>query len=94
MNAVSFRDEPTVPWYRVINSKGGISLEEGTAPAAKQRARLEAEGVRFDDKDVVDFNLVGWDGPDANWLNEQKLLPPHSMKTPPEPDEPQQLSLF
>jgi hypothetical protein len=94
MNAVSFRDEPTVPWHRVINSKGGISLEEGTAPAAKQRARLEAEGVRFDDKDMVDFNLVGWDGPDANWLNEQKLLPPHSMKTPPAPDEPQQLSLF
>ena len=94
MNAVSFRDEPSVPWHRVINSKGGISLEEGSAPARRQRARLEAEDIRFDSKDLVDFDRVGWDGPDDDWLREHGLLKPHSMKTPPEPDVPRQLSLF
>lgn len=95
MNAVTFRDEPTVPWHRVINSRGGISLEDGSGPARRQRARLEAEGVVFDSKALIDFDRFGWDGPDDDWLRERNLLRPHSMKTPPPaPDEPQQLSLF
>ena len=95
MNAVSFPDEPTVPWQRVINSKGGISLEEGSRPAIQQRTRLEAEGVVFDSKDQVDFDHFGWDGPDAVWLNERGLFKPHSMKSKPTDDDaPQQLTLF
>lgn len=95
MNAVSFPDEPSVPWQRVINSKGGISLEEGSRPAVQQRARLEAEGVEFNNNNQVDFDRFGWDGPDDDWLREHSLLRPHSMKSPPAPpDEPQQLSLF
>ncbi|MBZ0303012.1 MAG: MGMT family protein, partial [Anaerolineae bacterium] len=94
MNAVTFPDVSTVPWHRVINSKGGISLEEGTRPAIQQRTRLEAEEVDFDAKALIDFDRFGWDGPDANWLSEHHLLAPHSMRTPPAPDEPQQLSLF
>jgi methylated-DNA-protein-cysteine methyltransferase related protein len=93
MNAVSFSDNPTVPWQRVINSKGGISLEPGSRPAVQQRTRLEAEGIVFDNNNLVDFNQCGWDGPDAAWLQAHDLLPPHSMKTPPD-DGPQQLSLF
>lgn len=95
MNAVSFSDNPTVPWQRVINSKGGISLEEGSKPAVQQRARLEAEGVEFDTRDQIDFDRFGWDGPDEEWLAERSLLKPPSMKTPPAaPDAPQQLTLF
>jgi len=96
MNAVSFPDEPTVPWQRVINSKGGISLEEGSRPAIQQRTRLEAEGVEFDSKDQVDFERFGWDGPDDAWLRERGLLKPHSMKKakPADDDSPQQLTLF
>ena len=95
MNAVTFPDEASVPWHRVINSQGGISLEEGSAPAAKQRARLEAEQVRFDQKDQIDFDVFGWDGPADDWLTAHGLLKPHSMKSPPpSPDDPQQLSLF
>ena len=39
MNAVSFPDEPTVPWHRVINSKGGISLEAGDTSSRPATAR-------------------------------------------------------
>ena len=47
-----------VPWKRVINRLGKISL---TGPdAALQRALLEEEGVRFDVEDAVDLDDFGW----------------------------------
>ncbi len=79
MNAVSSIDEPTVPWHRVINVKGGISLPEGSRSAFLQRVRLEAESVDFNSKALVDFNLVGWDGPDVGWLRERALLTPKPL---------------
>jgi methylated-DNA-protein-cysteine methyltransferase-like protein len=52
----------TVPWQRVINSQGKISLTgEGYA---LQRQLLEQEGVQFDDQGIVDFNQFGWLGRD------------------------------
>ena len=37
-----------VPWWRVINAQGGISLRGGFGEGAeRQRARLEAEGVEL-----------------------------------------------
>ena len=35
-----------VPWHRVVNAAGGISLRPGVSPLV-QRQRLRAEGVRF-----------------------------------------------
>jgi len=49
-----------VPWQRVINSQGKISLREG---AERQRQLLEEEGVQFDDRDRVDLRRFGWNGP-------------------------------
>lgn len=40
------RDEE-VPWWRVVNASGGISLRSRSLAAEWQRERLEAEGVRF-----------------------------------------------
>lgn len=48
-----------VPWQRVINSQGKISLRPGLGPAA-QRNLLEQEGVLFDDRDRVDLRTFGW----------------------------------
>ena len=45
-----------VPWQRVINAKGEISLRD----AAWQRARLEAEGVAFDERGRVDLKKYRW----------------------------------
>ncbi|MGH8369603.1 MAG: MGMT family protein [Gammaproteobacteria bacterium] len=46
-----------VPWHRVINHKGEISLREGTG---RQRTLLIAEGVHFDLRGRVDLSRVGW----------------------------------
>ncbi|HEX2907839.1 MAG TPA: MGMT family protein [Phototrophicaceae bacterium] len=91
MNAVSAADTPGVPWQRVINSQGGISLPEGSRSALEQRARLEREGVTFDKNGRVNLNQYGWDGPEANWLREHDLLTPRPLK---KPDKPQQPTLF
>ena len=49
-----------VPWQRVVNSQGKISPRPG---AEMQRELLEAEGVEFDERDRIDFNNYGWQGP-------------------------------
>ena len=46
-----------VPWQRVVNAKGGISLRPG---AERQRQLLEEEGVLFDDRGKIDLKLYGW----------------------------------
>ena len=52
-----------VPWQRVVNSKGLISLRGG-----EQRRLLVAEGVEFDDRGRIDLKRFGWSGPDQDWL--------------------------
>jgi methylated-DNA-protein-cysteine methyltransferase-like protein len=46
-----------VPWQRVINSKGEISLRPG---AEHQRQLLEEEGVVFNDRARIDLKIFGW----------------------------------
>jgi methylated-DNA-protein-cysteine methyltransferase-like protein len=53
---------PEVPWQRVINAQGKISLRKGSGEP-EQRALLEAEGVIFDDRQRVDLKRFGWKGP-------------------------------
>ena len=48
-----------VPWQRVINAQGKISLRQGGGPV-RQRALLEAEGVEFDEKERVDLDRYRW----------------------------------
>lgn len=48
-----------VPWQRVINAQGKISLRSG---AEAQRKLLEAEGVQFDDRERVDLKKYLWVG--------------------------------
>jgi methylated-DNA-protein-cysteine methyltransferase-like protein len=51
-----------VPWQRVINSQGKVSLRPGGG-GGHQRELLEAEGVIFDDHDRVDLKIYAWEGP-------------------------------
>ena len=51
-----------VPWQRVINSQGKVSLRPGGG-GNDQRELLEAEGVVFDEHDRIDLKVYAWDGP-------------------------------
>lgn len=46
-----------VPWQRVVNSKGEISLRPG---AEEQRRLLEEEGVQFNERGRIDLKTFGW----------------------------------
>jgi len=50
-----------LPWHRVINSKGTISLEPGFG-YEEQMSLLKKEGVKFDITGKVDFARFLWDG--------------------------------
>jgi methylated-DNA-protein-cysteine methyltransferase related protein len=70
-----------VPWQRVINSQGKISLGRGEAGLI-QRSLLEVEGVQFDERERVDLSRYGWSGPPEGWLQERGLLPPPGFSKP------------
>ncbi len=86
-----------VPWQRVINSRGEISIKGATG--AQQRKLLEQEGVEFDPNGRIDLGKYGWI-PEPAWLEA------HGYKTPPplvkekkkeeepRPSEGEQLNLF
>lgn len=57
-------DGTDVPWHRVINRSGGISISKVGLPPELQRALLEAEGVEFEPDGHVDLKRWGWIGPD------------------------------
>jgi methylated-DNA-protein-cysteine methyltransferase-like protein len=59
-----------VPWQRVINSKGEISLRPG---AEHQHLLLEEEGVAFTERGKIDLNKFGWQNP-AGEPEQPKLL--------------------
>ena len=69
------QDDPTyegVPWHRVINSQGRISIVNREFGAEEQAARLRAEGVVVDDVYRVDMARYAWGGLD--WLEIDDLL--------------------
>jgi methylated-DNA-protein-cysteine methyltransferase related protein len=49
-----------IPWHRVVNAKGHISLPPGSEPHNIQRARLEEEGVAFGLQGAIDLRRHGW----------------------------------
>lgn len=49
-----------VPWWRVINARGAISLKGRGSAADLQRALLEAEGVVFGNDDRTDLRAFRW----------------------------------
>ncbi len=55
-----------VPWQRVINASGGISLRGDILRAEEQRWLLEEEGIVFDRRGKVDLKRYRWRGP-RNW---------------------------
>ena len=53
-------EETDVPWWRVINAAGRISLSGHDHNAVVQRALLLGEGVRFAPGGAVPLSVYGW----------------------------------
>ena len=54
--ALAVVDDPSVPWWRVINARGEISLRTPDGISEEmQRDRLESEGVEFSLERQVDL---------------------------------------
>ena len=53
-------DGSDVPWHRVVNAAGRVSLRSSPGADSLQRALLEREGVRFDARDRIDLERFRW----------------------------------
>ncbi len=51
-----------IPWQRVVNARGGISLRANVSGMITQRVRLEQEGIPFA-RGRVDLRRCRWAGP-------------------------------
>jgi methylated-DNA-protein-cysteine methyltransferase-like protein len=60
-----------VPWHRVLNAAGRVSISD-PGGAARQRRLLEIEGVIFEPDGRIDLNRFGWEG--MPWPEVQALL--------------------
>jgi len=57
----ALRDGTSVPWHRVINAQGKLSLERaGASSGTTQRLRLAREGVTVDAAGRVSLARFGW----------------------------------
>ncbi|MFX1511883.1 MAG: MGMT family protein [Promethearchaeota archaeon] len=61
-----------LPWHRVINSKGRISLPKGHGYES-QKEMLESEGIIFDEKDKIDLDQFLWNFSLVSEVNENNF---------------------
>jgi methylated-DNA-protein-cysteine methyltransferase-like protein len=53
-------DRTAVPWQRVVNAKGEISLRSNSGAHSLQRTLLHAEGVAFDRYGRISMDRFQW----------------------------------
>jgi len=58
----SLHGESALPWHRVVNAAGAISLRSVPGFELEQRIRLEAEGVTFNARGRVPLSRYRWSG--------------------------------
>jgi methylated-DNA-protein-cysteine methyltransferase related protein len=51
----------TLPWHRVINAQGEISLRSVPGAGLTQRMLLEREGIRFDARGRIALERYRWE---------------------------------
>lgn len=59
----ALQDDVGIPWHRIINSQGRISLRTGSEGHHLQRILLEAEGIVFSADDTIDLVIYRWIAP-------------------------------
>ena len=58
----SLPEDSKVPWWRVINSRGEVSIRGVEHGEVLQRTLLEREGVTFERNGRVSWKRYGWQG--------------------------------
>jgi len=58
----ALHDESALPWHRVVNAAGAVSLRSVPGFELEQRIRLEAEGVTFNARGRVPLAHYRWAG--------------------------------
>jgi methylated-DNA-protein-cysteine methyltransferase related protein len=53
----------TVPWQRVVNASGGISIRGDVFRVDEQRWLLESEGIAFERSGKINLKKYQWKGP-------------------------------
>ena len=53
-------DSEPLPWQRVVNAQGAVSLRSRTDNDRLQRLLLEDEGIKFDLKGRIDLTRYRW----------------------------------
>jgi methylated-DNA-protein-cysteine methyltransferase-like protein len=62
LSALRDREElVSVPWHRIINGRGRISVRGDTLRGCEQQRLLESEGVIFDAGGKTALAIFGWD---------------------------------
>ena len=76
--------EPSVPWHRVVNARGRVSIKGSPEAAFEQRVRLESEGVVFDEQDTLDMRRYLWTPslPEVEAILRAVLAPPETRDQP------------
>lgn len=67
LSRLSPEEAKLVPWHRVINSQGAISLRGDLIRGGKQRILLEKEGIQFNQNGRVALAKIRWHYPE--WLD-------------------------
>jgi len=49
-----------VPWHRVINSRGQVSVRSHGEPCNAQQQMLQSEGIIFSESGKADLDRFGW----------------------------------
>lgn len=57
----ALRSDRWVPWHRVVNARGEISLRPSSGANVTQRLRLEREGVRFSARGRINLKVFRWE---------------------------------
>ncbi len=71
------QDDPAyadIPWQRVINSQGRISIVNQEYSANRQAELLRSEGVVVSEDLRIDLNVYLWDG--LHWVEIEALINP------------------
>lgn len=57
----ALKEGTDVPWYRVVNRKGEISLADPDGQGI-QKAILKSEGITFDTNERINMDKFSWKG--------------------------------